>query len=158
MSFTVFPLRTVTRVVPDVFTDGLFRYKAVKFQAAFNRNAAGFTDRDCDTVVDENEPTTTGTSTTQSTTSTTTEEPDITTIVAPKKNSKVKSGPRDARKTKWHADVSKAYGDYLLIPDGLYSQKFFASKYCGRSLEDVGDIKGTLSEKCIFAVTRGDGI
>lgn len=124
---------------------------------AYNRKLTGFTDRDCDTAVSNSEPTTTTspestsvivstatpvtqTAVTTAQMTTTTSAESTTQTDAP---STLRSELRDARKRKWHAD--DLHSDYLLVPDGFYSQRFFASKYCNRSLEDF-DVRGTFSE------------
>lgn len=134
----------------------LFRYEAVKFQVAYNRKLTSFTDRDCDTTLDD--------SNTQSTLTSETTTPSTTVVSSmvsvntidqsgassstanpSTSGSTLNPGSRDARKRKWHADVSKVRGDYLLIPDGLYSERFFASKYCNQSLENVDEITGAFT-------------
>ncbi|XP_060841398.1 uncharacterized protein LOC132922088 [Rhopalosiphum padi] len=121
------------------------KYEAVKFQVAYNQRLTGSTDRDCDTVpAGESEQTTPTSGTTQPSTETTqasaetTQAPTGTTQLStettqPSSSTETSPNGRSSRKR------SSERGDYLLIPDGLYSSSRFASKYCDKSLENVDD-------------------
>lgn len=104
---------------------------------AYNRKLSGSTDRDCDTADVQNTTTTTTTTTTAiPSTSTTTQTNN------PDRNDPQSS--RMARRKKWPGTVTDVHSDYLLIPDGLYSERLFASKYCDQSLEDFDHVTGTI--------------
>uniref|UniRef100_A0A2S2P7N4 CUB domain-containing protein n=1 Tax=Schizaphis graminum TaxID=13262 RepID=A0A2S2P7N4_SCHGA len=122
------------------------KYEAVKFQVAYNQRLTSSTDRDCDTVLaGESEQSTTQTpgqttltsGTTKATTKTTqlsTETTQLSTETTQSSSSTEKTPNERSSKKR-----SSERGDYLLIPDGLYSSSRFASKYCDKSLENVDD-------------------
>lgn len=120
------------------------RYDAVKFQLAYNQDASNATDRDCDTAVATGDPSGQTTVVPSQTSSNSTNSTSSTTASNPENQSTIPANePRDyARRRRWPVNVFGVHNDYLLVPDGLYSERFFASKYCYRSLERFDDIAG----------------
>ncbi|XP_026810179.1 uncharacterized protein LOC113551845 [Rhopalosiphum maidis] len=114
------------------------KYEAVRFQVAYNQRLTGSTDRDCDTVpAGESEQTTSTSGTTQPSTGTT--QASAETTQAPTETIQPSSSTEEVPNGRSSRKRSSERGDYLLIPDGLYSSSRFASKYCDKSLENVDD-------------------
>lgn len=151
-------------VKPKPNSNRLRRFEAVKFQIAYNTNLNNFTDRDCDTSKNVSESTTIAPTTVAPTTvAPTTVAPvtvapvtvapktiventdavttDAATTVAPSPNY------RNSRRRKLPAVNTGVHYDYLLIPDGQYSETSSASKFCAKSLENYENVKGTIHFK-----------
>lgn len=143
----------------------LFRFKAVKFQVAYNQKLSSATDRDCDTdQVDSTQTTTAATTTTTTTTTTdatTTEsssDPTTRPEIRRDIGRQVITRPLDDFESeqsrnmyrRWPSskrpDSTDVHSDYLLIPDGRFSENRFASKFCEKSLESLDKISGTFAE------------
>ncbi|VVC32166.1 CUB domain [Cinara cedri] len=123
------------------------KFEAVKFQIAYNQNLTNFTDRDCDTLKSVSESTTVAATTLAATTKAATTVAATAELVSTEWASidnateKVTVKYRDARKRKLPAVNSGVHSDYLLIPDGYYSETLFASKYCNKLLESYDNVK-----------------
>lgn len=136
----------------------LRRYEATKFQVAYNRKLTESTDRDCDTEADVDAgtttkaPQTTGSTTaaqttlgpegTTTTVAQTTLASEGTTTAAGQTTVEVVSTTTASREARRRKLSSNVHSDYLLIPDGQFSGRVFASKYCDKSLKTLDEITG----------------
>lgn len=137
----------------------MHRYDSVKFQVAYNQKLTKSTDRDCDTIselttttiipttipttmVPTTLPTTTTTSTSTTVPTTTTTSTTTSTTTTMASSTARQINDESGRKRRDSRNLRDARGDYLLIPNGIYSGKSFASKYCDKSLDTFKSVTG----------------
>lgn len=143
----------------------MHRYDSVKFQVAYNQKLTKSTDRDCDTIselttttiipttipttmvpttmVPTTLPTTTTTSTSTTVPTTTVPTTTTTSTTTTMASSTARQiNDESGRKRRDSRNLRDARGDYLLIPNGIYSGKSFASKYCDKSLDIFKSVTG----------------